>query len=118
MIYFDQFLEIPLFAGILFLIIGIILFKFPPKKPNSFYGYRTTRSMHSLEAWQFSQKYAAVKMLQVAMTFVAISTLGVWFDFVTITPVIFGSCVLIAGLVFLIFSTELALKLKFPNKKS
>lgn len=29
----------------------------PPKKINGIYGYRTTRSMKSTEAWQFAQIY-------------------------------------------------------------
>lgn len=42
---------------------GAILRFFPPKKINSFYGYRTPRSMKNQENWDFAQKYAGQLML-------------------------------------------------------
>ena len=39
--------------GILFLL-SIIFWKFPPKKINNFYGYRTHRSMLNEDIWQFA----------------------------------------------------------------
>lgn len=47
---------IPIFS----LICGLVTKKFPPKKINSFYGYRTTKSMKSDENWQAAQKYMSV----------------------------------------------------------
>lgn len=35
---------------------GLILWKHPPKKINGIYGYRTGRSMKSIEAWNFAQR--------------------------------------------------------------
>lgn len=34
--------------------IGLLMKKHPPKKINSFYGYRTSRSMKSQETWDFA----------------------------------------------------------------
>ena len=45
--------------GPIFIIAGIILLKFPPKKINYLYGYRTKNSMKSEANWNFSQKYSA-----------------------------------------------------------
>ncbi|MFT6748685.1 MAG: putative membrane protein [Flavobacterium sp.] len=117
MIYINQLLEIPLFSGIVFLIVGVIMYLFPPKKPNIFYGYRTTRSMNSLQAWQFSQKYAAAKMIQVSIALLIISLAGNWYTFTEISTNIVGTCILISVIFYLIVSTELALKTKYPNKK-
>jgi uncharacterized membrane protein len=117
MIPFNLLLEIPLFSGFVFLILGGIMYLFPPKKPNSLYGYRTTRSMNSLPAWQFSQKYAAAKMMQVGLLYLLFSMLGIWYTFAEIGPNVAGSCIVISGIVFLLVSTELALKSNFPNKK-
>lgn len=44
---------------IFMLIIYFIYFKYPPKKINYFYGYRTKRSMKNNENWSFANKYAA-----------------------------------------------------------
>ena len=41
---------------------GAVFWMYPPKKINEFYGYRTTRSRKSQEAWDFAQKYSAKMM--------------------------------------------------------
>lgn len=41
--------------GLLFLI-SIIFWKFPPKKINSIYGYRTHKSMLNQQIWDFANK--------------------------------------------------------------
>ena len=41
---------------------GAVFWMYPPKKINGFYGYRTTRSRKSQEAWDFAQKYSAKMM--------------------------------------------------------
>ena len=38
------------------IVIGAIYVKRPPKNINGIYGYRTTRSMKSQEAWEFANK--------------------------------------------------------------
>ncbi len=64
-----ELLKKPLFlinflTGIIFIIAALIHLKFPPKKINSLYGYRTRNSMKSLEAWNFAQSYSAKLMLR------------------------------------------------------
>jgi uncharacterized membrane protein len=39
--------------GVLF-IISIIFWKFPPKKINNFYGYRTHKAMQNQQIWDFA----------------------------------------------------------------
>mgnify|MGYP001562601787 FL=1 len=39
--------------GLLFLV-SIIFWKFPPKKINNIYGYRTPRTMRNSEIWNFA----------------------------------------------------------------
>lgn len=36
---------------------GLLLMKNPPKKINSYYGYRTRRSVRSQETWDFAHYY-------------------------------------------------------------
>jgi len=50
-------------TGIIFIAAALIQIKFPPKKINSLYGYRTKNSMKSQEAWNFAQSYSSKLML-------------------------------------------------------
>ena len=43
-------------------VVGVVFWMYPPKKINDFYGYRTTRSRKSQEAWDFAQRYNAKLM--------------------------------------------------------
>ena len=43
-------------------VVGVVFWMCPPKKINEFYGYRTTRSRKSQEAWDFAQRYSAKLM--------------------------------------------------------
>ena len=47
---------------LIILVVGIVFWMYPPKKINEFYGYRTTRSRKSQEAWDFAQRYSAKLM--------------------------------------------------------
>ena len=42
---------------IVMIIAGVTMLKKCPDKINSFYGYRTTRSMKNMDTWQFAHKY-------------------------------------------------------------
>lgn len=46
-----------LFFGPLLLILSYLFKRFPPKKINHLYGYRTPRSMQSQEAWNCANQY-------------------------------------------------------------
>lgn len=41
------------------IIIGYIMYRFPPKKINYFIGYRTRKSMKSKKNWDFANKFCA-----------------------------------------------------------
>lgn len=62
-------------TGIIFIIAAIIQLKFPPKKINSLYGYRTKSAMKSQEAWDFAQLYSAKLMLRFGSGLTLISLL-------------------------------------------
>ena len=48
-------------SGGIFYLVALVLSKFPPKKINYFYGYRTKASMKSQESWNFAQNYTSKK---------------------------------------------------------
>ena len=49
-------------STLIFTVVGVVFWMYPPKKINEFYGYRTTRSRKSQEAWDFAQRYSAKLM--------------------------------------------------------
>jgi uncharacterized membrane protein len=49
--------------GLVFVIAGLIMKKFPPKKINDLYGYRTKTSMRDQETWDRSQIISAKLMI-------------------------------------------------------
>ena len=56
---------LPLATGIIFIAVGALLYKFPPKSINFLYGYRTKNSMKTQERWDFAQIYAAKTIIKV-----------------------------------------------------
>jgi uncharacterized membrane protein len=56
---------LPLFiVGFVFALAAFITLKFPPKKINSIYGYRTSRSMKNQENWDLAQRFSSQLMLK------------------------------------------------------
>ena len=53
------FLILDALTGIILIVVGFILLKYPPKEINSLYGYRTEKSMKSQEAWDFAQIFSS-----------------------------------------------------------
>ncbi|UYW00389.1 SdpI family protein [Flavobacterium agricola] len=103
----------PFFCGLFFMLVGIIMYNFPPKKVNYFYGYRTESSMKSLPRWHFAQKYAAKALALLGAFFILISCLGF---FIKLTPKqesYFGMLLFFASIALLIYFVERAIKKKF-----
>lgn len=46
-------------SGVIYMITGWIMLKYPPKKINDFYGHRTKLSKKSQKHWDFAQKESA-----------------------------------------------------------
>lgn len=108
-------LEMPLFAGILFLVIGIIFKFFPPKKRNIIYGYKTNSSMKSQEHWDFAQPFSAVKMMQTGVVLIIIGCVEMLFNLTDLQKTIFGFLFFGLGTFFIILTTEKAIKNKFSS---
>ena len=62
--------------GIVLIVLGFILFFFPPKKRNVIYGYRTYRSMKSEEAFHFANKLFSEYFLGVSFGTLILSVIG------------------------------------------
>lgn len=112
---FDQIIEVAFFSGILFLICGFIFFKFPPKKINSFYGYRTPRSMKSQERWDFAQDYAAKEMMNLGFFLGLMSFMGKFFEMDANTRLWVGIAMMIFTAIVLLLRVEKAINEKFRD---
>lgn len=49
------------------LVLGLLFQKFPPKKINYLYGYRTNRSMKNQEVWEAANNYASKLFLRICL---------------------------------------------------
>lgn len=54
---------LPLLPGAVLLILALLVRRFPPTKPQHWYGYRTARSMRSEEAWQEANIFSGTLFL-------------------------------------------------------
>ena len=54
-------------CAFILLILGIIFYKFPPKKINSVYGYRTPRSMTNQDTWDSANTFSSIWMIRFAV---------------------------------------------------
>lgn len=105
-------------TGTVFLVMGIIMYYLPPKKINSWYGYRTINSMSSQERWDFAQRYSAIIMIKCGVfmsllgLIVSISSLDKATDIIISTP----SLLIVIG--FMLFKNERAITKKFGKNQT
>ncbi|MCZ8197440.1 MAG: SdpI family protein [Flavobacterium sp.] len=111
----DNILFLPALTSIIFLIAGLVMYSFPPKKINYLYGYRTNSSMKSQERWDFAQKYSSIQMIKLALLMFVISLIFSFFKISENLNLIFGLIVLLIGVSFMFYKVEKAIKVNFPN---
>ncbi len=51
-------------CGLIYIITGQLVLRYPPKKINDFYGYRTSRSKKSQAHWDYAQKESSKYIIQ------------------------------------------------------
>lgn len=108
---------IPFSSGLIFILVGIIMYKFPPKKINGFYGYRTSNSMKNQERWDFAQIYSSKQMMKYG-GFLSISgLLGLIFQPNEKTSTAFGLGLMILMVILLIVKVEKKLKEEFKSNE-
>ena len=108
---------IPISSGVIFVITGYIMLKFPPKKINPLYGYRTPNSMKNQERWDFAQRYSALEMIKCGalMCFVGLLGLIVYPDHMLAMFLGLGLLFLIVILLFI--RVERAISRKFKQEQ-
>jgi len=103
-----------LLIGVTFWGSGWLTQKFPPKKINPIYGYRTRRSRKSKEAWVYAQKRSS-EMMKLAGLAVILFSLPVCLipQLGEVARVILITLIMIVVLCIMIFKIENELKERF-----
>lgn len=63
-------------TGIIFIVCGFLLFKFPPKQVNGVIGYRTSKSMKNKHIWHEAQRYGGISMIVLGIVNIILGALG------------------------------------------
>ncbi|WP_452597340.1 SdpI family protein [Pontimicrobium sp. MEBiC01747] len=109
----NTFLFITIITGLPFVIAALITMKFPPKKINYIYGYRTKASMKSQERWDFAQKYSSKQLLFCGLFLIAIGLLSILIPVEKSTGIYSAIILTTLCLIILLYNTETQLKKRF-----
>ena len=91
------------------------MYKFPPKKINSIYGYRTASSMKNQERWDFAQLYAAKQMIKYGLLLSVFGLVGLVYEPSESTSTILGLGLMILMVILLIVKVEKKMKEEFKD---
>jgi uncharacterized membrane protein len=109
-------INITFFGGLIFIIAGFILYKYPPKKINSLYGYRTTSSMENQKKWDFAQNYSSKEIMKLGFLLLISSLLSLITNFDNLINMFIGLGLMILIVIVLLLRVEKAIKIKFSGK--
>lgn len=100
--------------GVVFLIGAQITLRYPPKKINSLYGYRTKNSMKSQQHWDFAQHYSSIKMNSLGLIYLLMGGLFYFLNYESVAVGLLIGITTVPPLV-LLLQTENAIKTQFPK---
>ncbi len=100
--------------GILMTLLGWIYVKYPPKKINELYGYRTRRSMANQEIWNYANTIGAKMMLYLGVIMLFIGSV-LYFFYPVPTVVMFSVFVMLIGLGVGMYCCETQLNKRFDK---
>lgn len=106
---------VPVVSGLIFILAGYVMLKFPPKNINSIYGYRTNSSMKNKERWDFAQTYSAMESIKLGALLSLIGILGLWYHPATAVAMFMGITLLALTVLALLLRVENAIKRKFEK---
>jgi len=103
----------PVLVGMAFVILGFVMIKFPPKRMNVWYGYRTTSSMKSQKRWEFAQRYSGKESVKLGFFLLLIGGVRLFWE--PALPVAHGlsAVAIIGGIIGLLVRVESAIKRRF-----
>ena len=100
--------------GVVFLIGAQITLRYPPKKINSLYGYRTKNSMKSQQHWDFAQRYSSIKMKVLGLIYLLMGGLFYFLNYESVAVGLLIGITTVPPLV-LLLQTENAIKTQSPK---
>ena len=103
-------------SGGIFYLVALVLSKFPPKKINYFYGYRTKASMKSQESWNFSQNYISKKMKYMSLYILIIGAFSSFLKIELMWSLWLGIIISVLMPVLMILEVEKELKTRYPKE--
>jgi uncharacterized membrane protein len=102
---------LPLFiVGFVFAVAAFITLKFPPKKINSIYGYRTSRSMKNQENWDLAQRFSSQLMLKQGLIMLVMAFILAVLPISTEVSTLISMLLLVTSVINLFVQTEKRLK--------
>lgn len=104
---------LPILVGPIFMIAGIVMLLFPPKKINYLYGYRTKNSMKNINNWNFAQNYSAKIMIWSGFVFSLTSLIGINIKGNEFIQLIIALCLMFLLCAIIFYLTERKLRQKF-----
>src|SRR5688572_6398705 len=107
---------IPIITGPIYMLMGWIMLKKPPKEINGLFGYRTGSSMASQERWDFAQRYSAREFLKCGGVFTLSAGLGLFIEIPEWLGLVVAILLLLVFTAIPIVQTEKAIKNKFQNQ--
>lgn len=115
-IFKNPLMNITFSVGLILIVAGFIMFKFPPKEINSIYGYRTSSSMKNIDRWKFAQRYSSKEMIKLGFILMLTTTIGFITHFSDLINMFLGLGLMTLTIVILIIRVENAIKKRFPNE--
>ena len=104
-----------LLIGPLMILISYIFAKYPPKKINDFYGYRTQRSMRNQDCWDFANRHSIRLMWKISLLTCVVQAIGVILLDEGVA-LLTATIVLVTTLIYSVYLTEKALKNTFDKE--
>ncbi|GGW66354.1 SdpI/YhfL family protein [Winogradskyella epiphytica] len=109
-------LIIPFSVGLIFIVVGFIMYKFPPKEINGLYGYRTSASMKNQERWDFAQVYSSKEMMKMGGLQCLVGLIAFVYQPSEKTGTLIGLGIMILVTILLFIKVEKKIKSKFSKK--
>lgn len=88
------------------LITGYWFFYDPPKKINSFYGFRTKKSMRSQEQWDFAQRFSGKLFFWFGIGLMVLALLAYIFKFNSDIANVIVVAIFVMGALLILYKTE------------
>jgi len=101
---------IPAMVGITIIILGMTMLKFPPKKINYFYGYRTPSSMKNQKNWDFAQIYSSHEFIKIGIALMIVSFASFMFKQAFFSNPLYITSLIMITFIYGIVRTEYAIK--------